>query len=106
MWTTTIITAWTTILIQRQQITAPIRNAITKRIKPNGQLAYLVGCYWCLSTWIAAGTATIVEWGDIQRIITAACTAATLFPVALALADALEAKWQAETINRRVTKDI
>lgn len=41
-------------LITRDDISTPMRKAITKRWE--GPLVTLVGCPWCISIWLGAGT--------------------------------------------------
>lgn len=45
-------------LITLDEITRPTRDALLRRLNPNRpshqQVAYLIGCPWCMSIWVAA----------------------------------------------------
>ena len=45
-------------LITTDEITRPARDALLRRLDPDRashqQLAYLTGCPWCMSIWVAA----------------------------------------------------
>lgn len=56
-------------LITTDVITEPLRNSLLKRLNPDktwhAQLAYLTGCQWCASIWIAAMIIPTAYWsGD------------------------------------------
>jgi hypothetical protein len=52
-------------LINSDRITEAPRNAVLKRLDPEGLAAYLVVCPWCVSVYVgAAGGAAWWAWGD------------------------------------------
>ena len=70
---TALATARITRLITTDRITEAPRNALIRRLDPEGLMAYLVVCDWCASVYVGAAVAGAWwAWGD-----TMAFTAAT-----------------------------
>lgn len=40
-------------LVIEDEITDGPRNWVYSKINPDGKLAYLLSCYWCISIWVA-----------------------------------------------------
>jgi hypothetical protein len=83
---TLLAVARVTRLVNADRITQAPRDAIVRRLDPNGMAAYMVFCPWCVSVYVgAAGGAAWWAWGD-TRIFTAAVLALAASHVAGLLA--------------------
>lgn len=83
---TLLAVARVTRLVNADRITEAPRNALLKRLDPDGLAAYLVVCPWCVSVYVgAAGGAAWWAWGD-TLIYTAAVLALAASHVAGLLA--------------------
>jgi hypothetical protein len=72
---TLLAVARVTRLVNADRITQAPRDAIVRRLDPDGLAAYMVFCPWCVSVYVgAAGGAAWWAWGD-TRIFTAAVLA-------------------------------
>lgn len=63
------------VLIRTDRISRAPRYAIARRVNPNGYIAYLLGCPWCISIWIGAAAAVTAYfwWHEpAYRIVVAA----------------------------------
>lgn len=62
---TLLAVARVTRLVNSDRITEAPRNAVLRRLDPEGLAAYLVVCPWCVSVYVgAAGGAAWWAWGD------------------------------------------
>lgn len=83
---TVLAVARVTRLVNADRITEGPRNAIVRRLDPDGLMAYMVFCPWCVSVYTGAGAgAAWWAWGD-TRIFTAAVLALAASHVAGVLA--------------------
>lgn len=83
---TVLAVARVTRLVNADRITEGPRNAIVRRLDPEGLMAYMIFCPWCVSVYTgAAGAAAWWAWGD-TRIFTAAVLALAASHVAGVLA--------------------
>lgn len=83
---TLLAVARVTRLVTDDRITEAPRNAVVRRLDPDGLMAYLIFCPWCVSVYTgAAGGAAWWAWGD-TRIFTAAVLALAASHVAGVLA--------------------
>lgn len=83
---TVLAVARVTRLINSDRITQAPRDAVVRRLDPDGLTAYLIFCPWCVSVYTgAAGAAAWWAWGD-TRIFTAAVLALAASHVAGMLA--------------------
>jgi hypothetical protein len=72
---TLLAVARVTRLVNADRITEAPRNALVRRLDPDGLAAYMVFCPWCVSVYTGAGAgAAWWAWGD-TRIFTAAVLA-------------------------------
>lgn len=55
-----LATARLTRLVVDDQITLPVRAWILRRVKEDGQLAYLITCPWCVSVYVGAAVASVL----------------------------------------------
>lgn len=70
-----LATARLTRLITTDRITEAPRNALLRRLDPEGLPAYLVMCNWCVSVYTGAGTAAATWWLHGHAWFTAALAA-------------------------------
>jgi hypothetical protein len=83
---TVLAVARVTRLVNADRITEGPRNAIVRRLDPDGLAAYMIFCPWCVSVYTgAAAGAAWWAWGD-TRIFTAAVLALAASHVAGVLA--------------------
>lgn len=83
---TLLAVARVTRLINADRITEAPRNALVRRLDPEGLAAYMVFCPWCVSVYTgAAGAAAWWAWGE-TRVFTAAVAALAASHVAGLLA--------------------
>lgn len=83
---TILAVARVTRLINSDRITQAPRNAVLRRLNPEGLAAYLVVCPWCVSVYTGAtGGAAWWAWGE-TRVFTAAVLALAASHVAGLLA--------------------
>lgn len=83
---TVLAVARVTRLITSDRITQAPRDAFVSRLDPEGLMAYLVFCPWCVSVYTgAAGAAAWWAWGD-TLLFTAAVLALAASHVAGILA--------------------
>ena len=70
-----LATARVTRLITTDRITEAPRNAVLRRLDPEGLPAYLLVCDWCASVYVGAAAAGAWSvWGD-TRTFAAVCAA-------------------------------
>lgn len=83
---TLLAVARVTKLVNNDRIAQAPRDAVVRRLDPDGLMAYMVFCPWCVSVYVGAGAgATWWAWGD-TRIFTAAVLALAASHVAGMLA--------------------
>lgn len=83
---TLLAVARVTRLVNSDRITQAPRDAVVRRLDPDGLAAYMVFCPWCVSVYVgAAGSAAWWAWGE-TRIFTAAVAALAASHVAGMLA--------------------
>ena len=83
---TVLAVARVTRLVNLDRITQAPRDAIVRRLDPDGLMAYMVFCPWCVSVYVGAGAgAAWWAWGD-TRIFTAAVLALAASHIAGVLA--------------------
>lgn len=68
-------------LVTRDELTRPLREWIWDN-HPDSHLAYMVGCPWCVSVWMAAAVrlarSTAPHWWQPAAFVLAASTVAGL----------------------------
>lgn len=50
-------------IVTIDQIFAPVRDVVRRRLGADSQITYLIFCPWCMSIWIGAGVSAVLWWG-------------------------------------------
>jgi hypothetical protein len=87
---TVLAVARLTRLVTVDYLLHPLRERVAARFGPDGNVAYLVSCPWCLSVWLAGPVVAVaVAWPD-NRVVQAVMVALAASHVAGLLIAELE----------------
>lgn len=87
-----LATARLTRLVSRDDLTAPMRLAIDRKLGQNSFLSRLVWCHWCVAVWISLGTSSVAMQA-LHSFVTMSPKAAILTWLLLIAANAYAASW-------------